>query len=312
VSDTKSAAEGSAVIRRVGRDHVVYAMDKDSLPAARVWPGEIVVLDCHDCFGGCIRTPDDDQAELDHDRLNPATGPVYVEGAEPGDVLAVHLLRIELGEQGSAPLYPGEFGFLKGDPIEPFTKIAHIVDGRIVYRNDIRIPVHPMLGTLGVAPAGDPVSTLYMGDHGANMDHKDVCVGNVVYLPVFVPGALLALGDAHAIIGDGETAAAGLEVESVVTLTTGVIKGTSLPRPMIESPDEFMTCGWGMTIEAAVTCAMRDMVDFVARKASMAKAEAYNLVGMVGDVRLGNAVCQPGAARFVMPKSIFARGVSIP
>jgi amidase len=235
-----------------------------------------------------------------------------VEGAEPGDVLAVELLHIEVGDQGSAPLYPGEFGFLKDDPIGAFTKIAAVENGVIVYRDDVRIPVQPMLGTLGVAPAGEPVSNLYMGDHGANMDHKDVCVGNTVYLPVFVPGALLALGDAHAIIGDGETAAAGLEVESVVTLRVRVLKGQQLPRPMIESPTEFMTCGWGMTMEEATSCAMRDMVDFLERKLAMPRVEAYNLAGLVGDARPGNAVCSPGAMRFSMPKAIFVNGISIP
>jgi amidase len=299
-------------VQRIGRERVIYAMDKANAPAVRVKPGEVVVVDCHDCFGGCIRTPQDDPEALDHDRLNPATGPIYVEGAEPGDVLAVRLLHIDLADQGSAPLYPGEFGFLKDDPIEPFTKIAPIVDGLIVYRDDIRIPVQAMLGTLGVAPAGEAVSNLFMGDHGGNMDHKDVRVGNVIYFPVFVPGALLAMGDAHAVIGDGEAAAAGLEVASTVTLTTEVLKRTCLPRPMIESPTEFMTCGWGMTMEQATSCAMRDMVDFVQTKFAMSRAEAYNLVGMVGDVRPGNAVCAPGAMRYAMPKRIFSRGVRIP
>jgi amidase len=299
-------------VHTIGKDHVVYAMDKANAPAISVQTGDIVLAECHDCFGGGIQTPDDDPAKFDHDLLNPATGPIFVTGAEPGDVLAVDLLHIEVGEQGSAALYPGEFGFLKDDPIEPLTKIARVENGVILYRDDVRIPVLPMLGTLGVAPAGEPVSNLYMGDHGANMDHKDVCTGNTVYLPVFVPGALLALGDAHAIQGDGETAAAGLEIDSLVTLRVRVLKGRSLPRPMIESPSEFMTCGWGMTMEEATTCAMRDMVDFLAGKLSMPRAEAYNLAGMVGDARPGNAVCAPGAMRFSMPKGIFVNGISIP
>lgn len=299
-------------VHSIGRDSVIYVMDKANPPALRVDDGDLVLAGCHDCFGGFIQTPQDDPEDLDHDLLNPATGPIYVEGAEPGDVLAVDLLHIEVGAQGSAPLYPGEFGFLKDDPIGAFTKIAAVENGVIVYRDDVRIPVQPMLGTLGVAPAGEPVSNLYMGDHGANMDHKDVCVGNTVYLPVFVTGALLALGDAHAIIGDGETAAAGLEVESLVTLRVRVLKGQSLPRPMIESPTEFMTCGWGMTMEEATSCAMRDMVDFLERKLDMPRAEAYNLAGLVGDARPGNAVCSPGAMRFSMPKGIFVNGVSVP
>jgi amidase len=290
----------------------VYGMDEANPPVLRVRSGDVVVAECSDCFGGCIRTPLDDPSAVDHDKLNPATGPVFVEGAEPGDVLAVHLLRIEVGTQGSAPLYPGEFGFLKDDPIEPFTKIAPVIDGVIAYRDDVRIPVQPMLGTLGVAPAGAPMSNLYMGDHGGNMDHKDTGVGSIVYLPVFVPGALLAMGDAHAVIGDGEAAAAGLEIDSTVTMELDVLKGQSLPRPMIETVTEFMTCGWGATMEQATTCAMRDMVDFVARKLRMPRAEAYNLVGMVGDVRPGNAVCVPGAVRYVMPKAIFTNGIALP
>ena len=299
-------------VHSIGSDSVVYVMDKANPPALRVRDGDVVLAECHDCFGGFIQTPQDDPEDLDHGLLNPATGPIFVDGAEPGDVLAVELLHIEVGEQGSAPLYPGEFGFLKDDPIGAFTKIARVENGVIVYRDDVRIPVKPMLGTLGVAPADEPVSNLYMGDHGANMDHKDVCVGNTVYLPVFVPGALLALGDAHAIIGDGETAAAGLEVPSVVTLRVSVLKGRSLPRPMIESPTEVMTCGWGMTMEEATSCAMRDMVDFLERKLVMPRAEAYNLAGIVGDARPGNAVCSPGAMRFSMPKGIFVNGISVP
>ncbi len=180
-------------VHTIGRDSVVYVMDKDNPPALRVHDGDIVLAECHDCFGGFIQTAEDNPEGLDHALLNPATGPIYVVGAEPGDVLAVDLLHIEVGEQGSAPLYPGEFGFLKDDPIGGFTKIARVENGVIAYRDDVRIPVQPMLGTLGVAPAGEPVSNLYMGDHGANMDHKDVCVGNTIYLPVFAPGALLAL-----------------------------------------------------------------------------------------------------------------------
>ncbi len=303
---------GSGTMHTLRSDHVVYQMDKANPPALRVLPGDVVVVECLDAHSGLIRTPQDTPQKLDFDRINPATGPIFVEDAQPGDVLAVRIFKIEVGEQGSALVFPGEFGFLKDDPMEPFTKIAQVEDGKILYRDDIRIPVRPLIGTLGVAPAGEPVSNLYPGDHGANMDIKDVCPGNTVYLPVFVPGALLALGDAKAVIGDGESAGAGLEIDVTVTLQVDVLKGASLPRPMIESPTEFMTCGWGMTMEEATSCCMRDMSAFVARKLKMPLVEAYNLAGMVGDARPGNAVCVPGAMRFVMPKSIFRDGIVIP
>jgi amidase len=304
--------EGQRAVHTIGTDHLIYSMDKANPPALRVRPGDIVTAECHDCFGGCIRTPQDDPDSLDHDKLNPATGPIFVDGAELCDVLAVHLLRIEVGSQGSAPLYPGEFGFLKDDPIEPFTKIAAVANGVIVYSDAVRIPIRPQIGMIGVAPAGEPISNLFMGDHGGNMDHKDAGVGSTVYLPVFVPGALLALGDAHAVIGDGEAAGAGHGVAAGGAMVREVLKGRAIPRPMIETDGEFMTCGWGSSMEAATSCAMRDMVDFVERKLGMSRAEAYNLVGMVGDVRPGNAVCIPGAVRYVMPKAVFTNGIAIP
>jgi len=302
---------GSAKLHHVDATHVVYRYDKDSPPAVRVRSGDVIVLECDDSNHGVIRTPDDGPSKVDFDRINPATGPIYVEEAEPGDVLGVHIFRIDVGDRGSALQFPGEYGFLKHE-MGPFTKIAEVKDGIALFRDDVHIPIRPSMGTFGVAPAGEPVLTLYPGDNGANMDHKDVCAGNTVHMPVFVPGALLAMGDAHAVIGDGESSGEGLEVASVVTIQVEVFKGVSLPRPMIESLTEIMTCGWGMTMEEATTCAMRDMVDFLARKLAMPRAEAYSLLGMVGDARPGNAVCSPGAMRFVVPKSIFTDGITLP
>jgi amidase len=298
-------------LHHVDATQVVYRYDKDSAPAVRVHSGDIVVLECDDCNHNMIQTPEDDVSKVDFDCINPATGPIYVEEAEAGDVLAVRILRIEVGSQGCALTFPGEYGFLKQE-MEAFTKVATVQDGLAVFREDVLIPIRPSMGTFGVAPAGEPVLTLYPGDNGANMDHKEVRAGNTVYMPVFVPGALLAMGDAHAVIGDGESSGEGLEIPSVVTIQVEVLKGQSLPRPVIESPDEIMTCGWGMTMEEATTCAMRDMVDFLARKLSMSRVEAYSLLGMVGDARPGNAVCSPGAMRFVVPKGIFTKGITVP
>lgn len=303
--------EGSR-LHHVDASHVVYAFDKESVPAVRVRSGDVVVLECDDCNHGAVSRPEHGPSQVDFDRINPATGPIFVEEAEPGDVLAVRILNIEVGDRGSSVGFPGEYGFLKDDGIEQFTKIAPVRDGVVVFRDDVLIPVRPSLGTFGVAPAGEPIATFRTGDIGANMDHKDVCAGNTVYLPVFVAGALLAMGDAHAAIGDGEPAGEGLEVSCVATVEVAVRKGISLPRPMIETPAEIMTCGWGVTMEDAAACAMRDMVDFVERKLVMPRAEAYNLLGLVGDLRPGNAVCSPGAMRFAVPRQVFTRVITVP
>jgi len=302
-------------LHTIDREHVVYSMDKTNPPALTVDSGDVIVVDCIDANSGAIRTPEDTPALVDIDQVNPATGPIYVRSCEIGDVLAVHIFRIDVAEQGSASIWPGN-GFLNhGDQahtMPDFTKIAKVEKGLIVYRDDIRIPVKPMIGTFGVAPAGEPVGCLYPGDHGGNMDIKDVCAGNTVYLPVLAPGALLAMGDAKAVIGDGESAGAGLEIDVTITLQVEVVKGCTLSRPLIETPTKFMTCGWGMSMAEAAACAMGDMTDLIARKLSMPRVEAYNLVGLVGNARPGNCVCWPGAMRFIMPKAIFRDGIEIP
>jgi len=302
-------------LHTVDRDHVVYSMDKANPPAITVDSGDVIVVDCIDANSGVISKPGDTPALIDIDKINPATGPIYVRGAELGDVLAVHIFRIDIAEQGSASIWPGN-GFLnngdQANAMPDFTKIAKVEKDLIVYRDDIRIPIKPMIGTFGVAPAHEPVGCLYPGDHGGNMDIKDVCAGNTVYLPVLAPGALLAIGDAKAVIGDGESAGAGLEIDATVTLQVEVLKGVKLSRPLIETPNEFMTCGWGMSMKEAAECAMRDMTDLIASKCNLPIVEAYNLVGLVGNARPGNCVCWPGAVRFIMPKAIFRDGIDLP
>jgi amidase len=290
---------------------VVFKMDGANPPAVRVHAGDIVVVDCVDGYGGVIKTETDNASKLDFDSINPATGPIYVEEAEPGDVLVAQILSIETAAQGAALVIPG-YGLLKDEINTYFTKIAKVEAGRIRYREDVELPLKPMIGTFGVAPAGEGVSCLFPGDHGSNMDIKDVCAGSTVYLPVFVPGALLALGDAKATIGDGELGAAGLESDILATLRLDVVKGSPLPRPMIETQGEIMTCGTGKTMEEALKVAVRDMVGYLSRKLNLAEPEAYNLVSLVGDARPGNVVTEVVSMRVAVPKSIFVHGITVP
>jgi amidase len=286
-------------------------MDKDNPPAITIRAGDLIIVDCIDGYGGVIKSECDDATKLDFDFINPTTGPIFVEGAEPGDVLAARILTITTGPQGAALVIPG-YGLLRDEIKSLFTKVAKIESGRIFFKEGIELPLRPMIGTFGVAPPGTPVSCLYPGDHGSNMDIKDVTTGSTVYLPVFVRGALLALGDAKATIGDGELGAAGLESDVTVTMKIDVIKGKTLSRPMIETKDEFMTCASGRTMEDALKTAVRDMVNFISRKRELSVEEAYNLVSLVGDARPGNVVTEIVSMRVAMPKLIFKNGIDIP
>jgi amidase len=150
-------------------------------------------------------------AALDWDRINPATGPVYIKDAEPGDVLKVTINRIELDEKGTV-VSGEELGLLGGILKDVYTKIVPIRGGKAVFDGRTEIPVRPMIGVIGVAPAEGEINTGTPGRHGGNMDNTMVGEGASLYFNVEVPGALFACGDAHAVMGDGEIGESGLEI----------------------------------------------------------------------------------------------------
>ncbi len=289
---------------RITRDQIVYSLDKAHPPVATIAPGSEVCFETWDARTGTIRSERDLLDQPHPKGPNPANGPVLVRGAEPGDALVVEILNIGLASRGYTGIRPrqGVVGHLIS---EHRTKLFEIVDGMVVFNERVRFPVRPMVGVIGTAPAGAGVGTLHPGPHGGNMDHNDVRIGARVHLPVFVPGGLLAIGDVHATMGDGEVSITALEICGEVTVRVDLRKGARIARPWIEFPDAWITTGDGPQIGDAIRVACEEMVGLLTRRLRLSVEEAYMLLSIRGDVRVSQCA-EPSlvatTARVVMPR----------
>lgn len=234
-----------------------FTFDKAHEPVLRVSPGDTVKFNTIDCFSGQIKSSEDLIGDIDFDQVNPGTGPLYVEGAEPGDVLKVRIDDVSVEDYGVAVTYG--VGQLKENS-EIRTKIVEIDNEReVAFFNDIEIPLHKMIGVIGVAPKGDAIGCGRIGDHGGNMDNRLIQKGATLYFPVNVSGGLVQIGDLHGAMGDGELDGAGLECSGSATITVDVIKGVELERPVIETEDRWYTTAARDTYEEALALSMKDL-----------------------------------------------------
>ena len=288
----------------ITRDHIVYSFNRDHRPVQEVDPGDKIHFETYDARTGTILS-ESDLLDQPHPRgLNPATGPVFVRGAEPGDTLRVEIQDIQLASQGFIGIKAGtgNLGHLAKHYV---TKIVRIEGDTAHFDDRIRFPIRPMVGVIGTAPAEEAVPTLYPGPHGGNMDHQDVKVGSHVYLPVFVEGALFGLGDVHAAMGDGEISMLGIEISAEVTVGLELIKSESINRPWIETADAWITTGDAPKLVDAITIACEEMASLLQRKLEISFEDAYLLMSATGDVRIGQ-VCNPNnfpaTIRVVFPK----------
>ena len=294
----------STNIPRLTRDQIVYTLDKAHAPVLTVESGAVVVLETYDARTGTINTNDD---LLDHPHpvgANPATGPIDIVGAEPGDSLAVEILDIQLAEEGFLAV-KANIGLL-GDRAGRFvTHMMPIRDGYAHYNERIKLPLRPMIGVIGTAPAGEGVPTGDAGPHGGNMDNRYVVVGATVHLPVAVPGARFALGDIHATMGDGEITMIGLEICAEVTVRIHLRKGEICYRPWIETDEAWITTADHLDPVIAMRMAAEGMVALLQDKLGVGFDDAYMLLSAQGDVNICQ-MCEPGkvftTARTVFPK----------
>lgn len=294
-------------MQRVTRDKITYVFDRRLEPVARVKPGEIFVVETEDSRGGQTRTPETTTTEYLLSLRqrgyygNPVTGPIYVEGARPGDTLAVHILQQECDTLGYQGYWP--FLFHLGDFFDkPSTVLREIRDGKVIFSDEIQIPVRPCIGTIGTTPALEAVLSGGCGRHGGNLDTEEVCAGSIIYLPVLVEGALVGLGDCHAIQSDGEINE--VEMRSVVTLKCEVIPGRSpvMSWPRIETPQMLVTVAMASPLEEALRLALRDMILWIEERTGMSRHDAYLLLGLVGHARPGQVQVSPYSMRVQMPK----------
>lgn len=283
-----------------------YVFSANQEPIAHVKEGDKVVIYTEDAFEGRIKKTDDlpSRALADAKFLNPQTGPIYVEGAEPGDTLSVKIESIEPTRGFAVSCFIHYFGGLTStfltrflqDPLPEKVWIWEIKEknGKEKYFVNADIGVHvpwdPFMGTFAVSPELEAISTLSPGPFGGNMDVPDVKPGNTIYLPVFNPGALFYTGDSHGNQGQGELCGVALEMPCKVTLTFEVIKRKGIEWPRIESDHTIMAVGSARPMEDAARIAYAELIFWMEQDFGFTRGEAYQLLTQVGGLYVGNMV----------------------
>jgi len=294
---------------RISRDHLVYGFDPAQAPVANIQPGDDVIFETYDTSTGRIHKSEDVPEFVrvrDPKKVNPAAGPVYVEGAEPGDALAVEILDITLKGVGFIRALKGA-GVIQ-DGIREFGVAMVRVDGdQLIFSEKLRFAARPMIGVIGTAPAAGIVYTADPGPNGSNIDLNAIKVGTIVYLPVNVPGALLSLGDIHASMGEGEVGGTGVEIGGEATVRVKLIKKQAPRRIWLETPEDWVTTGQGVTLAEAVKESVEEMTRLLMERFALDWTEAFLLVSARGDVRIGQAAQISGCdatAYVLFPKAV--------
>lgn len=276
-------------------------------PLLRVKPGDVVELTTEDCFGGLVRGVDDLPSQVTvFPNLNPVTGPIYVEGAEPGDALAVHFAEIRPRRDWALSSTFPHFGALTTTGT---TAMLHeALEERVwMYEVDVAagicrfsarnsdftvdLPLDPFHGTVGVAPAAyERIMSITPGAHGGNMDTPETRAGTTLYLPVNEPGALLALGDGHCRQGEGEVCGTAVEAAMETTIVVDVIKGAGIHWPRLQDDTFIMSTGSVKPLEDAFRISQHDMVTWVAELTGLDQLDALQLVSQTGLSPVGNVV----------------------
>jgi amidase len=290
---------------KVTRDQLFFAFDPALKPVARMQQSEEGLLQTHDCFEGQIQTSADLLDTLDWSHVNPATGPVYIEGAMPGDILRVDLLEIKVGEQASMVAVPNE-GVL-GDVIKEMEITILMRDGNeLIFKDKLRVPTRPMIGVIGVAPASGSVPNGTPGPHGGNMDCTLIRQGSSVYFTVGVEGALFGAGDFHAAMGDGEIVVCGAETPGELRFRAEVVPLQGLPTPFVEVEDAVATIFSAPTVDEASQGAVHRMARFLTDFVRLPINDAGMLMSLVGQLKFCQVVDPLKTVRFEFPKWVLS------
>ncbi len=288
------------------RDRYAYTFG-GAAPVMRVTPGAVLRLWSDDAFGGALRTVDDlSSAKVDLRCVNPQTGPFHVEGAEPGDTLALHLVSLEAardwGVSAAIPFFGGMTGTDRTvtlqEPLPDTTWIYELDRERRTVafaarhsEHRVELPFEPMLGTIGVAPAGGEVRSALVPDRfGGNMDAPQVRAGSTVFLGVNVEGALFSIGDGHYRQGEGEACGTAVEGAMTTTLIVELIKGGAPAWPRVESDSHLMTIGSSRPLEDAWRIGNAELVDWVGQLTGLHRMDAYQLCSQITQAPIANVV----------------------
>lgn len=299
-----------------------FGWDNSFAPVLHAEPGRTIAFACNDASAGQL-TPDstvDDVKTLDFGLINPVTGPVYVEGAEPGDILKVTIHDFTPSGFGWTANIPG-FGLLAQQFTEPALKIWSYDAQSLapaLFSDVARVPLKPFAGTIGLALAEPGLHSIVPPRRvGGNMDIRDLAAGTELYLPVEVAGALFSIGDTHAAQGDGEVCGTAIESPMDLTLTLDLIKQTPLETPRFTTPGPVtrhldsagyeVTTGIGPDLMQGAKDALSRMIDLLGRQHGLSAIDAYMLCSVAADLRISCIVDQPNwLVSLYFPRIVFA------
>ena len=290
--------------KTIRRNQVFFAFSPESKPVKHISQGEEVVMETHDCFEGQITNENDLIDSLDWNHVNPATGPVFVDGARIGDTLRVDILEMETANQSIMVTIPGE-GVL-GDVISHMeTTVLHLDGDEVVFKGKVRVPKKPMIGVIGVAPSTGSVPTGTPGIHGGNMDCTLITTGASLYFTVNVDGALFGAGDFHSVMGDGEVVICGAETAGLFRFKAMVEPGLSgMPTPFLKNDRVVATIFSASTLDEAATGATHAMARFLKDFVKMPINDAGMLMSMAGELKFCQVVDPEKTVRFEFPLRI--------
>jgi acetamidase/formamidase len=300
-------------------DQVHFTWDAGNAPVLTIDSGDTVVVHTRDVSDDQITPESTSQAiaDLNWDRVYPLAGPIAVQGAQPGDTLAVEVLDLHTQGWGWTAILPG-LGLLSEDFTDAYLRTFDLSAGDVTHmRDDIAIPIEPFMGTMGVCPAGASAQPVMPpGNFGGNMDTRQLTRGTTLYLPVQVEGALFSCGDAHAAQGDGEVCVTGLESPMYGALRFTLHKDRSIPGPQyrtsgplaprVSGAGWYGTTGVGPDLYLGAQEAVRAMIDHLASEHGLSREDAYLLASLCVDLRISEVV---DAGQYVvsalLPLSIF-------
>jgi amidase len=289
----------------ITRDKAFFGFSAQLEPTLRAGQGEEILIETHDCFSGQLKTTADTLETLDWSITNPATGPIYIEGAMPGDILRVDLHEVKAVGQSVMVAVP-DVGVLGDRITEMETTILELKGDKVVFKDKVEWPTKPMLGVIGVAPVDGTIPNSTPGAHGGNMDCTLVTTGASLYFTVGVEGALFGCGDMHAVMGDGEIIICGAETPGEVRMSAEVVSIPGLPTPFIENDEIVAVIASAETVDEAYKEAVHRMADFLSSVAGMSLNDAALLMSLTGDLKFCQVVDPLMTVRFEFPKSVLA------
>lgn len=300
----------------VKKEYAVDRMDKNQHPAAFCKDGDIVIIETRDCYDDNDITEENPMGSRRDCLENPSTGPLYIEGAEPGDVLKIEILTIQLRGYGIMRTSPSCGAFCERYLQRTARRFSleqnqETKELGFWFNQSLWLRCSPMVGVIGTAPKGEGVLTITPGEHGGNMDCTRIREGAVLYLPVNAPGALLSLGDLHAKMGDGEVMICGLETAGKVTLRISVIKQTKQNSPafwnvlpFLAEGEEVMTIQSEETLDQASREAAGKMEQFLCEAAEINDVDAGMLLSLLGNLTVCQIVNPKKTVRCEFPLSV--------